>query len=352
MRTYEEILAKMQTRYHELAGFEADDASDIGIRLKVLAEQIYELCAEAQRVEKQIFPQTGDGIYLDMHAETRGIKRKEALAAVGRLRFRRENPAVSDIDIEAGIICSTRLSPQVRFITTEPGILPAGENSVTIPAVAMDYGAVGNVAANAVSVMVSAAPGISLVENPQSFSGGVDAESDEALRDRLLKSYMYISNSTNSAFYYDLAMGADGVESVNIIPRARGRGTVDVIVAVQEDMPVQTVVNALQQELNVKKEVNVDVVVEAAEAVSADVNIQLEAAAGNDFDTVAENCDKAVKAYFKALHVGEKLLTAGISSAVMNTAGVKNCRIILPAADVNASNVQIVRPGNVNISRI
>ncbi len=42
--TYESILSRMQDRFQELAGFPADDASDIGIRLKVLAGELFSAC--------------------------------------------------------------------------------------------------------------------------------------------------------------------------------------------------------------------------------------------------------------------------------------------------------------------
>ena len=42
--TYESILSRMQGRFQELAGFPADDASDIGIRLKVLAGELFSAC--------------------------------------------------------------------------------------------------------------------------------------------------------------------------------------------------------------------------------------------------------------------------------------------------------------------
>ena len=45
METYEEILGRMQGTFEELAGYPADDASDIGIRLRVLAGEVYSLTA-------------------------------------------------------------------------------------------------------------------------------------------------------------------------------------------------------------------------------------------------------------------------------------------------------------------
>lgn len=48
METYESVLKRMQGRFAELSGFSADDASDIGIRLKVLAGEVYSLLCGTQ----------------------------------------------------------------------------------------------------------------------------------------------------------------------------------------------------------------------------------------------------------------------------------------------------------------
>ena len=58
METYEEILSRMQEKFAELAGYPADEASDIGIRLRVLAGEIYSLTASMNWLEQQLFAQT------------------------------------------------------------------------------------------------------------------------------------------------------------------------------------------------------------------------------------------------------------------------------------------------------
>ena len=60
--TYESILSRMQDRFQELAGFPADDASDIGIRLKVLAGELFSACTNLDWLKRQVFPQTAQGI--------------------------------------------------------------------------------------------------------------------------------------------------------------------------------------------------------------------------------------------------------------------------------------------------
>ncbi len=55
--TYENILAKMKARYRELSGFDADNASDIGIRLKIFAAETAEYYERLDELERQMFPQ-------------------------------------------------------------------------------------------------------------------------------------------------------------------------------------------------------------------------------------------------------------------------------------------------------
>ena len=61
METYEEILGRMQGTFEELAGYPADDASDIGIRLRVLAGEVYSLTAAMDWLEQQFFAQSAHG---------------------------------------------------------------------------------------------------------------------------------------------------------------------------------------------------------------------------------------------------------------------------------------------------
>ena len=78
METYEEILGRMQGTFEELAGYPADDASDIGIRLRVLAGEVYSLTAAMDWLEQQFFAQTAQDEQLDLRAQEHGIQRRPA----------------------------------------------------------------------------------------------------------------------------------------------------------------------------------------------------------------------------------------------------------------------------------
>ena len=57
--TYESILSRMQDQFQELAGFPADDASDIGIRLKVLAGELFSACTNLDWLKRQVLSSDG-----------------------------------------------------------------------------------------------------------------------------------------------------------------------------------------------------------------------------------------------------------------------------------------------------
>jgi uncharacterized phage protein gp47/JayE len=350
--TYADILALMQERYRELAGFEADDASDIGIRLKVVAQEVSGLYAHCAEMRRQAFAQTSTGAYLDMHAETRGLARKEAIPAKGILRFTRAIPTSSDIHIDAGVICATRPDLPVRFETTEPAVLAAGQTQVDIPAVAVDAGRCGNVATGSVCLMITPAVGITGVGNPSPFSGGVDGEDDTALRERLLESYRNISNSANSAFYYDKAMGFTGVESAAVIPRARGRGTVDVVIHPARTVDAGAVATGLQRKLSAEKEINVDVLVRAATVRTQAVTAEISVEEGSGFDAVSGACQKAVEAHIEGLAVGERMLLARLGAAILAVDGVYNYKLTGLQGDVIPAPDEVIRPGAVGLGRI
>lgn len=350
MQTYETILADMQQAYREQTGFEADNASDIGIRLRVLAEQVALLYQELEELEQQSFPQSSTGEALERHAECRGLYRKPARPAQGMLRFSRQSPAPVDIPVSVGVICATRSEPSIQFITTADAVLPAGETEVLVPAQAETAGSSGNIAPGAVTLMVSAAAGISTVGNPESFSGGVDAESDDALRTRLLYAYSHISNGANAAFYYDLAMNREGVRSAAVLPRARGRGTVDVVIHSSGEQ--DEILDGLADEMMHQREVNVDVQVYAATEQSIALTAAVAIDEGADYSTVQAACAAVIRAHIEQLGVGQPLLLARLTRELLDVDGVYNASVQTPAKDIRPLADAVLRPGAIFVERM
>ena len=104
--TFDAIYDRMAAAYAAQAGYRPEDASDAGIRLKVLAGEIYAALCSLRTVEAEAFPQTTSGAALDLHAGERGLSRKPAVQATGALLFFRETPLEYDIEIPAGTVCA------------------------------------------------------------------------------------------------------------------------------------------------------------------------------------------------------------------------------------------------------
>lgn len=336
---YEEILQEMQTEFERLTGMEADNASDIGIRLKLLAGQLAGIEIKADYLLRQALPQTADGKYLDMHAELRALSRRAAACALGELTFARSMPGEEDAVIPAGTVCSTGPAMDIRFVTTREALLPAGGLAITVPATALNAGKSGNAAAGAVTVMINPPQGFETVNNAAPFRGGEDEETDASLRARLLGSYRQISNGSNKAYYRETAMKNRDVKKAVVLTGVGG--SVDVVVQPREGVDFTLLSQSLSADFDEKREIGVNVRMREATAVSVTVSLQVAVSPGYDPQDVEARVNSAVEKYGESLEIGEEITLAALGSRVFGEEGVKNYKILSPAADVTVGRDEI-----------
>lgn len=324
--TYETVLKRMQDKFKSLSGYSADDASDIGIRLKVLAGEIFSIHTYADWMKRQMFVQTADGEQLDYHAGQRGLSRKTAQKAGGLLLFSTEKEAETDLYIPQGCICSTQGKNPVRYVTTQGGTIEKGDKTLYLYAQAVDAGSGGNVAKNTVTIIVTPPAGINRVTNPSSFDGGMDAEDDVTLRWRILEHIRDVPNGTNRAYYQNAAESFEGVHSANVVPKGRGAGTVDIYLAGKASPAGSGLVARVQEYMDKAREVNVDVKVQAARTASASIYVQIAVMDGYNFDEVSNQCKVAVQGFFDSLRVGQNVRLSGVGEALFHVPGVSAYR--------------------------
>ena len=202
--------------------------SDVMLRMRVLAGEIYTQRVYADYILRQMFPSTAVGEYLDAHAAQRGLTRKGGTKAVGRALFYAPAEEHDDVLIPAGTVVST--ADGLRFVADSDTILHDGDLAVTVNVTAAHPGSAYNIIGNRLTVIVTPVMGIESVRNTVSISGGTDDESDEQLRERIADSFRNISNGANAAYYHSVAMSVDGVYTASVVGAARGAGTVDVYV--------------------------------------------------------------------------------------------------------------------------
>lgn len=335
MRTTEEIYQELLAAFCERSGYGAEDSCDLAVRLYAVAAQVQALECQADWVLNQSFPQTAQGAYLDDHAVMRGITRQEAEKAVGTLRFSVADAPTSDLSIPLGSVCMTESG--VRFQTTRAGVLKAGEWTVDVSAEALEAGGGGNAAAWSVTVLTACPMGITGCTNPAAFTGGTDAESDEALRTRVLASFRRLPNGANAAFYEEQALRHEGVAAAAAVGRARGIGTVDVYIAKSAGAPDDALLAAVEADLQAKREIAVDVRVLAPQLSGVDVAVELDVGEDGDFEAVKEGVESAFAGWFTGKLLGKPVLLADLGRLIYGVSGVKNYHILLPESDAAAS---------------
>ncbi len=334
MKTVEEIYEEMLGVFRQETGAEASAVSDLSVKLYAVAAQVYGLYAQAEWLSRQCFPQTAQGEWLDRHAALRGVERREAGKATGTIRFSVAAAGGTDLAIPARTVCAT--AGLTRFETTQAATLKAGKTCVDVPARAVEAGAGGNVPTGSIFVMAAPPVGVSGCANPAPFTGGTDVESDEALRKRVLETYRRMPNGANAAFYEQGALSFDQVAACNVMPKQRGLGTVDVVVATAAGVPGQALLGELQDYFDQRREIAVDVLVKAPTTVSVNVAASIEVEEGRDADAVKAGVTAAIRSFFSGERLSGPVLVAQLSHLIFSQPGVANCTLTAPTADVAA----------------
>lgn len=327
-----------------------EGTGELAVRLYALAAQVYGLYQEAEWTRRQCFPQTATGEELDKHAFLRGLTRNEAVRAAGTLRFSVGTAAQTDLPIPQGTVCMT--AGLVTFETTRAAVLPAGKLSVDVPAQAVRPGSGGNTPAGTIRTMAVAPTGVAACTNPAAFTGGRETEGDEDLRARILASYQRLPNGTNAAYYEQEATALEGVAAANVLPKNRGLGTVDIYIAADGGLPSQELLEEVQDALESKREIAVDLRVLSPQAVTVNVLVSVKARESHLLQTVREAVSAAIQTWFDGGLLGKDLLLADLRQRIYETEGVANYRIDSPANDVTVSPGQLPVLGVLSVEEL
>ncbi|MDR1165752.1 MAG: baseplate J/gp47 family protein [Deltaproteobacteria bacterium] len=180
---------------------------------------------------KQVFPTQAELEYLLEWGKVWGVYRKSASAAQGQVVVRgNQGTAIMD-----NSLALNSKGAQYRLA----GVTLTGESAL-MDVEATTLGAVGNLPEGAILSLMSPIPGIEndLVVAGEGLSGGVDVESDEALRGRILKLIQSPPHGGNKADYETWALSVKGVSKALCVPTMNGIGTVGVAVWGEPEDPV------------------------------------------------------------------------------------------------------------------
>ena len=349
METYNEIYTRMKNRYIEESGSDFDEKSDIAVRLKVLAGEIYNAETSIEWLKRQIFVTTASGEFLDEIAEQRGISRKAARKASGSVTFGVSAALGYGLVIPSGTVVATQDIVPVRFYTTETVVLGDDQTSVTASAEAELTGVTGNVNARTVTVSVSAPQEIETVINSAAFTDGREAESDSALRERIRDTYVNRANGANAAYYRMLALSVEGVEKVGVIPRLHGANSVGVYVCGNSGAVSAAVLGNVRSLITEKRELLTDITVENAALVDYDLDVTILPKTGYSVSEATTACRSAFEEYINALPAGAKLYLSELGKRLLDTGSIDNYEFDVFMENRQLAGSQCFRPGTITI---
>lgn len=323
MVEYNDILSTMENAYKEKTGFIPDEYSDQGIKIRILAGELFNFSSQLDFLERQMFPTTATGKYLDYHCAERGVTRKQGVKANGSVTFTMDAPQDDNVQIPKGTVISTSGENPLRFVTRNYGYIPAGKMSVSLSIESETVGKKYNVPAKTIVTLVSQVPNIYSVSNASAIRGGEDIETDEELRNRLMYIYKHHNNGTNIAFYKSLAESMDGVYSAGVVPRNRGVGTVDIYISKKGEKADTDLISKVQTIMSKEREVNVSTTVYSASPAYVNIGIKLELESGYSFSSVKSQCEKLLKDYVAGLGVGGSFYLSKVAQQVQGIEGIK-----------------------------
>ena len=327
---------------NQLPGANVASDGDYAIRANATGAAIEGLYQHQQWIVRQLFPDTADADYLEIHASERGLTRKAATAAAGTITFSGIVGSAVPIGTEA------KTSGGISYLTTAADVIGPG-GSVTIGAQASSVGITGNQAAATALTLTAAPAGVLSAAVIASMAGGSDVETDTALLARLLFILRNPPCGGAAHDYYSWAMAADGVAAAYVYPLRRGPGTVDVIIMTTGGIPSAPLVASVQAYIDVQRPVTADFMALAPNAVPVNIAAVLTLAAGAVRATVEATLNTTLATYFSALKPGGTAYLNRLRAIISDTSGVLDFALTTPVVNtttlVDATHTQLATLG-------
>jgi uncharacterized phage protein gp47/JayE len=311
---------------------------------------------------------TSSGADLDTWMADLSLTRLPSIPATGIVTFSRFSPTMSAL-ISAGALARTADGTQtfaVSIDTTNPAWVPvrngyivaAGVASLDLPVTALTYGGSGNVQAGAVSLLASALPGIDAVSNGSAFQNGLDAESDNAFRDRFQNFIASRSRATTVAVGYaisNIQQGLNYTIQENLDPSGQPRmGSFVVTVDDGSGSPSTALLSTVQTAVDAVRPVGSVFSVQPPAVVTVNVSLVITVAAGTAKAQVAGGVGNAIGSYINSLPIGASLpLTRLAQVAYAADATVINVTQLLAngsANDITPSAFGVVKAGIIAVN--
>ena len=218
--------------------------------------------------------------------------------------------------------------------------------AITVPAQAVTAGTAGNVQAGAITLLASAMPGIDAVTNPNPATGGMDAETDAALRARFANFIDSRSRATPAAIAFTIASLQQGLTYVlaeNTDPSGAARqGFFTITVNDGSGSPSASLISAVSAAIDGVRPVGTQFAVQPPVLVTANISLAITAPAVA-MTAAQANVSTVLTSYVAGLSIGEPLPVSRIAALAYGAdPNVTN----VSSVTINGASGDLVPPAN------
>lgn len=292
-------------------------------------------------IVRQIIPDTADPEYLEQHCSLRGITRRAATRATGRISFTGRPgsgvPAYTQAKDADGTLYQTTAA--VTLTGTGEAV------TASAPCEAVQAGALPDVVG--VQVTLLSAPSGVQAKALLDLEGGTDAETNASMLTTLLDYMRNPPAGGTAADYRRWARSVPGVADVTVYPLRQGPGTVDIVIVGEDGIPGVDVVAACQAKIDAERPCTAKAAkVYAPVPKLIDMIVALRVSNGATLVTLKPAVSTVLLAEFARLAPGESLVLSRLLAAVSSIDGVADVVIREPGANITPSALEWCRLGD------
>ncbi len=324
------------------------EESDIAIRMKIISAEIAKLYDKLNFCEKQLFPDTATGDYLERHGACKGVLRKKAAAAQGTLKFSTSSAASQNIIIPAQTLCTSSSGNGVMYETTEEAIIYAGSTNVSVAAQATEVGSHTNIIKNKIDTIANHIAGVFSVTNLENFSGGSETETESHYRTRILDTYQNPTNGANFKYFEDLAMSHDQVYFAKAV-QSSSNNTVTLYISDYFRFTSSQLIAQVQAHVNEHRAFNTQITVVAATPITVNVQLKIYVRANGNVGSKSLTASNFITQKIYDHSVGQKFNPYSIGEGLKDIIeDYVDIEFISPEGSIDIAQNQIANPGTVS----
>lgn len=280
------------------------------------------------------FPQYSFGQWLTLSAAARGVYRKAATYASGKILIQGAIGTAIPTGTKFSNSIPSGSALSVKYYTSKEYSVIGSDGQVEIEVTADEIGSAGNAQAGEINLNLADIQNFTSIGNVSAFTNGVDEESDDSLLTRLLDKVRNPTSGGNKNDYKQWAKEISGVVEMEVIPLWNGPGTVQVIIIGEGSSPIPDLVSVVKEHLDpVDHEGEgegwapigavVTVITTENYAIRIDIN-DLEFESGYSLLNTRQGIIKAVKKEISKVSIGGLVRIHYVEDAIKHVTGIKD----------------------------